>query len=88
MKKTDLKEIWIQKRTLYGKLLTPFKRLLRIIGVGNESKPTSNLQISQKSLSDTFLSHEEVRKINDQLLKMERQKAEGIRLIRERHRCI
>jgi len=67
-----------------SKLLKSLKRALRI---GAEPRSTSNLQISTKGLPDTFLTSDEL-KINAQLLKMERQKAEAIRLIREKNRCL
>jgi len=85
MRKSDLKKTPTSKKTLRSKLLTSFKRALRI---GAEPKSTSNLQISGKGLPDTFLTYDELRKIKAQLLKMEMQKAEAIRLIREKNRCV
>lgn len=86
MKKADLKKMHAKKRTVYNGLVTSIKRALRIFG--NESASSPNPQVSKKGLSDTFLSYNELQRINDQLLKMERQKAEAIRLVRERNRCI
>ena len=86
MKKSDLKKTRILKRAFYSHLITSFKRTLRIIG--DESKSTSNLQVSKKGLSDTFLTYDELKQINAQLLKIERQKAEAIQFIREKNRCI
>ena len=85
MKKSDLKKTHISKKALHSKLLTSFKRALRI---GAEPRSTSDLQISGKGLPDSFLSCDELRKIKAQLLKMEMQKAEAIRLIREKNRCV
>jgi hypothetical protein len=85
MKKLDLKKTHTSKKALRNKLLTSFKRALRI---GTEPRSTSNLQISRKGLPDTFLTYDELRKINAQLLKMEMQKAEAMRLIREKTRCV
>jgi len=85
MKRSDLKKAHTSKEVLHSKLLTSLKRALRI---GAESSSTSNSQISGKGLSDTFLAYDEFRKINAQLLKLEMQKAEAIRLIREKNRCI
>jgi hypothetical protein len=85
MKRTDLKKTPTPKKALRSKLLTSFKRALRIEA---EPKSTSNLQVSRKGLPDTFLSYDELRKINAQLLKMEMQKVEAIRLIREKNRCV
>jgi hypothetical protein len=85
MKRTDLKKTPTSKKALPNKLLTSFKRALRIEA---EPKSTSNLQISRKGLPDTFLTYDELRKINAQLLKMEMQKTEAIRLIREKSRCL
>ena len=68
-----------------SKLLKSLKRAPRI---GAESRLTSSLQVSAKGLPDTFLTSDELKKINAQLLKMERQKAEAIRLIREKNRCL
>jgi hypothetical protein len=85
MKRTDLKKTPTSKKALRSKLLISFKRVLRI---GAEPKSTSNLQVSRKGLPDTFLTYDELRKINAQLLKMEMQKAEAIRLIREKNRYV
>ena len=85
MKRTDLKKTHTSKKPLRSKSLTSFKRALRIEA---EPKSTSNLQVSRKGLPDTFLTYDELRKINAQLLKMEMQKAEAIRLIREKNRCV
>jgi hypothetical protein len=85
MKKLDLKKTHTSKKALRNKLLTSFKRALRI---GTEPRSTSNLQISRKGLPDTFLTYDELLKINAQLLKMEMQKAEAMRLIREKTRCV
>jgi len=85
MKRTDLKKRYTSKKVPRSKLLTSLKRALRI---GTEPRSTSNLQVSRKGLPDTFLTYDELKKINAQLLKMERQKAEAIQLIRERNRCI
>ncbi|MCW3994218.1 MAG: hypothetical protein NWE85_06625 [Candidatus Bathyarchaeota archaeon] len=60
----------------------------RVLRIGAEPKSTSNLQVSRKGLHDTFLTYDELRKINAQLLKMEMQKAEARRLIREKNRCV
>lgn len=85
MKRTDLKKTHTSKKALRNKLLTSFKKALRIEA---EPKSTSNLRIFRKGLPDTFLTYDELRKINAQLLKMEMQKAEAIRLIREKNRCV
>jgi hypothetical protein len=85
MKRTDLKKTPTSKKALRSKLLTSFKRALRIEA---EPNSTSNLQISRKGLPNTFLTYDELRKINAQLLEMEMQKAEAIQLVRERNRCV
>jgi hypothetical protein len=85
MKRTDSKKRYTSKKVPRSKLLTSLKRALRI---GAEPRSTSNLQVSRKGLPDTFLACNELKKINAQLLKMERQKAEAIQLIRERNCCI
>jgi hypothetical protein len=85
MKRTDLKKRYTSKKVPRSKLFTSLKRALRI---GAEPRSTSNLQVSRKGLPDTFLTYDELKKINAQLLKMEMQKAEAIQLIRERNRCI
>ena len=85
MKKSDLKKTYTPKEAFHGKLLTSLKRALRI---GAEPRSASNLQVSGKGLSHTFLTYDELRKINAQLLKVEKQRAEAIRLIREKTRCV
>lgn len=85
MKRTDLDKRHTSKKVVRSKLLTSFKRALRI---GAEPRSTSNLQISRKGLPDTFLTHHEPKKINAQLLKMEMQKAEAMQLIREKTCCV
>lgn len=86
MKKSDLKKTPLPKRISYEWLVVSLKKALRIIG--NESKSTSNLQVSTEGLSHTFLTYDELRKINAQLLKLERQKAEAIQFLRNRYSCI
>ena len=83
--KNRFKEKAHLKKVLRSKLLTSFKRVLRI---GAKPKSTSNLQVSRKGLPDTFLTYDELKKINAQLLKMEGQKTEAIQLIREKARCV
>jgi hypothetical protein len=86
MRKSDLKKTHSSKKPSYSHLLTSFKRALSVIGT--ESRSTLTSMISRKRLSDTFLTYDEIRKMNAELLKTERLKGEGIQLIREKTRCI
>jgi len=85
MKKSDLKKAYTSKKAFRGKLLTSLKKALKI---GAEPKVASDLQVSGKGLSQTFLTYDELRKVNAQLLKMEGQRAEAIRLIHEKRRFL
>ena len=84
MKRTDLKKRHTSKKFS----VASYSHHSRVLRIGAEPKSTSNLQVSRKGLHDTFLTYDELRKINAQLLKMEMQKAEAIRLIREKNRCV
>jgi len=81
MKKHDLKNINMLKRTLYNQLVTSFKRVSRIFG--NDAQLTSNLQVTTRGLPDIILAYDRQQKINAQLLEMEMHKAEAIQLMRE-----
>lgn len=85
MKKSDLEKAYTPKKAFHSRLLTSLKKALR---VGAEPGAASDLQVSGKGLSQTFLTYDELRKINAQLLKMERQRAEAIRLIHEKRRFL
>jgi len=86
MKNLDLKKTTILKRTLHGRL---FKSFIRAFGIiGNESDLTSDLQTSMRGSSGTFLTYSELQKMNAQLLKMERLKAEAMQRIREHNNCL
>jgi len=86
MGKSGLKKMRMLERTFNGRLVVPFKVVLRIIK--NSSELTPNLQVSKKEFSDTSVTHDQLQRINAQLLRMERQKAEAIWLIREKQRCL
>ena len=86
MKKSDLKKMHISKSPLYNRLVTSFKRALRI---GDENDGTAlDSQFSNKEFYDKLLTHEQLQIINAQLLKMEEQKAKAIKQAREHNSFI
>ncbi|MDH5793080.1 MAG: hypothetical protein OEZ18_00765 [Candidatus Bathyarchaeota archaeon] len=86
MKKSNLKKMRISKSPLYNRLVTSFKRALRI---GDENDETAlDLQFSSKEFYDKLLTHEELKIINAQLLEMEVQKAKAMQQARERNSLI
>jgi hypothetical protein len=87
MEKSSLeKNRILKKRNFIDRLTIPLKRIFRIIG--NESDWTHQLGVSKKGVSDIFVTYNQIQRINTQLLKLERQKAEAIQLIREKQRCL
>lgn len=83
MKKSDLKKMLISKNPLYNRLVTSFKRALKI---GDENDETAlDLQFSNKDFYDKLLPHEQFKIINAQLLEMEVQKAKAMQQARERN---
>lgn len=87
MKRFELKKRHISERAFLSKLRTSFKRALGMIGA--ESSLASSLQATMKEPEETYLNYDALRRINAQMLKIERQKAEAMQLyIRERYRCI
>ena len=86
MKKSELKKMHISKSPLYNRLVTSFKRALRI---GDENDEAAlDLQFSNKEFYDKLLTHEQLEIINAQLLEMEVQKAKAIQQARERNSLI
>ena len=78
MKKTSL-----IRKAIHGRLTVPFKRALTM----SKPAPASDLRVPKKRLSDTVLTHDDLHKINELSLRIERQKAYGIQMILERQRC-
>jgi len=86
MKKSDLKKMRISKSPLYNRIVTSFKRALRI---GDENDETAlDFQFSNKEFYDKLLTHEQLQIINAQLLEMEIQKAKAIRQAREHNSLV
>jgi len=85
MEKSSLKKMF-SLRTFYNKLITSFKRAFG--ETEDVSGSSSNSQFSVEGSFNTFLSYDELRRINACMLRLEQQKAEAIRNIRERHYCI
>ena len=85
MRKVDAKRKSPARGLSPKKLLTPFHRALKMTGA--ELNLTSDSQASLKDLLATSLTYTELRKMNEHLLKLERQKAEAIELFRRRYRC-
>ena len=77
MKKFELKE----------KLLTSTKKALDMLKTHSVSD--MKLQTNNKESSNIFfIPYNEVKRINAQLLKMERSKAEAVQIIRDHNRCL
>ena len=83
MKRFHLKKAgWIRK-AIHDRLAVSFKRALGISASGS----ASDLKVAKKGVSDTLLTHENLRKINEQLLKAEMLRSYGIQLVHEKRRC-
>lgn len=65
-----------------GRLAIPFKRAVKI----SESESASDFRIVKKAFSDTFLTYDNLNRINEQFLRIERQKAYGIQQVLEKQR--
>lgn len=87
MKKSDLKKMLISKSLLKNRIVTSFKRALGIIGDENYGTGP-NLQFPNKEFYDKLLTHEQLKIINAQLLKMEEQKVKAIQQAREHNSFI
>lgn len=74
------------RRVSYSQMVTSLKRILR--SIIDKPRSPSNFQVSAEGTPNALLAYDEVQKIKTQLLEMERLKAEAIRLVRERSRCI
>jgi len=86
MKKCDMRKTGTSTKTSHNGLGTFLTRIFRIIP--DECNSTSRLQISNKTLLESLLTYDEIQKIKLQLLEIEKQRAEAIRVVRERYRCI
>lgn len=83
MKRFDLKKSHIPQALFLSKLLTSFKRALGLNGPASDL--TSALQLTMKESEETFLTYDEIRRINALLLKVEKQRAEAIQFVREQY---
>jgi hypothetical protein len=86
MKKHGLTKIQIVKKILSRYFTLPFRKASNMIG--NDFTSTSNLQIPSEEQSDTSLTYEELRRINAQMVEMEKCRAEAIQYLRERNRFV
>ena len=73
---------WIRK-AVHDRLTVSFRRALGMSASGS----ASDLKVAKKGVSDTLLTHENLRKINEQLLKAEMLRSYGIQLVHEKRRC-
>jgi len=80
MKRFHLKKTgWIRK-VIHDRLSVSFKRALRM----SAFESTSDLKVAKKGVSDTLLTHDNLRKMNEQLLKAEMLRSYGIQLVHEK----
>lgn len=82
MKRIKSKKIGILKRTFNSSAATSFARALKLI----DNKPLieSVSQTYPKELPRPYIPYDELRRVRLQLLELERQRAEAIRLARRR----
>jgi len=78
MKKTS-----IIRKAIHDRFAIPFKRALGISASGS----ASDLKVAKKGVSDTLLTHDDLRKMNRQLMKDEMLRSYGIQLVHEKQRC-
>jgi len=83
MKRFHMKKTSIIRKAIRDRLTIPFKRALGISASGS----ASDLKVAKKGLSDTLLTHDNLRKIDEQLLKAEILRSYGIQLVHEKRRC-
>lgn len=84
MKSFHMKKKSIIRNAFHDRLAIPFKRALGISGSGSDS----DLKIAKKGVSGTLLAHDDLRKINEQILKAEILRSYGIQLIHEKQRYL
>jgi hypothetical protein len=83
MKSFHMKKTSIIRKAIHDRFAIPFKRALGISASGS----ASDLKVAKKGVSDTFLTHDDLRNMNEQLLKAEMLRSYGIQLVHERRRC-
>jgi len=76
------KTVWIRK-AIRGRLAVSFKRALGM----SAFESTPDLKVAKKEISDTFLAHDNLRWMNEQLLKADILRSYGIQQIHEKQRC-
>jgi len=85
MKKSNFKKAYTPEKAVHNKILTSLKKALKI---GAEARSASDFSASTRGVSDTFLAHNELQRMNGQLLRAETQRAETAWLIRDKRRCL
>ena len=83
MKRFHMKKTGIIRKTIHDRLAIPFNRALRM----STSASASDLKVAKKGVSDTLLTHANLRKINEQILKTEMLRSYAIKLVHEKRRC-
>lgn len=83
MKRFHMKKKGIIRNAFHDRLAVPFKRALGISASGS----ASGLKVVKKGVSDTLLAHDNLRKMDEQILKTETLRSYGIQLVHEKRRC-
>jgi len=84
MKSFYMKKTAIVRKAIHDQLAILFKRALGVSASGS----ASDLKVAEKGVSDTPLTHDNLRKMNEQLSKADMLRSYGIRLVREKQRCL
>jgi len=82
MKGFRVKKIRILERAFHNSAVTSFARALRLIS--NESHSGLHSETHAKELLESYMPYDELRRIRLQMLEVERQQAEAIRLLHSR----
>jgi hypothetical protein len=83
MKRFHLKKTGWTRKAIRGRLAISFKRALGISASGS----ASDLKVAKKEISDTLLTHDNIRRINEQILKAEMLRSYAIQLVHDKQRC-
>jgi len=83
MKRFHMKKTGSIRKAIRGRLTVSFKRALGM----SAFESTPDLKVAKKGVSDTLLAHDNLRKIDEQILKTEMLRSYGIQLVHEKWRC-
>jgi len=83
MKRSHLKKTGWIRNAIRGRLAVSFKRALGM----SAFESTPDLKVAKKEISDTLLTHDNLRRINEQILKADMLRSYAIQLVHDKQRC-